>query len=204
MNIWQVFTDGSIRNNGNKGAKGASGVIFYNTHNDDEFSYAPVFSNDKEDGTGLTNTQTEIMAVLYGLSFINEYSNFFGQDDTFVFYIDNQSVVKSINVYSKKWKINNWKAYDGQSIKNIKYWKLLISIRDHLGDRVMFNWVKGHTTKKQINDNPNHQFQFTYNNKVDELVTESVDNKDNPVIELDDMYNFLLDTFKKNGGRIYE
>lgn len=200
MTRWYVFTDGSIRNNGEPDARGASGVIFYNEETKDKFDNATVYK-------GVTNTQTEIMAVLYGISLIRDSiinNEDFSQEDEITFFIDNQSVVRSINEYSNRWIKNGFIAYDGNPIKNTKLWKLLISIqRDEVLSNVNFVWIKAHTTKSTMPSDSTRLY-YELNNEVDDLVTKAVDKNDyNHDIDLDTMYDFLEANFLKNGEYLY-
>lgn len=197
MTQWYVFTDGSIRNNGKPDARGSSGVIFYNNDTKEEFQAYTVYK-------GVTNTQTEIMAVLYAISFIRDnMGNLFSHKDNITFFTDNNSVVKSINEFSNKWITNNWKAYNGNLIKNAKYWKLLISIKNTMNN-ISYVWIKAHVSKNLM-PKDDSRFFFQYNNKVDELVTETVDKDDyDNDIDIDTMYEYLKNVFESKGGIVYE
>ncbi len=120
----ELFTDGAC--SGNPGPGGWGAILRYK-------------GVEKELSGGeheTTNNRMEMMAVISGLSALNEPCEV-------ELYTDSKYVCDSVIkgwVYS--WKKNNWKKADKKPALNVDLWeKMLLLLEKH---KVTFHWLKGH------------------------------------------------------------
>lgn len=82
-----------------------------------------------------TNNRMELTAVLRALEKINDLKNI-------VIYSDSKYVIDGATKWIIKWRKNNWKNSNKQTVKNIDLW---IKIDGYLNNKkIGWQWVKGH------------------------------------------------------------
>ncbi|OED45738.1 hypothetical protein AB836_00150 [Rickettsiales bacterium (ex Bugula neritina AB1)] len=139
MNELKFYTDGACSGNPGKGSFGVIGL-----KNNLEFLK---FSQYEE---YTTSNRMEMKAVIWVLK--NYYKK------KIYIFSDSQYVVNGLKVWSKSWRLNNWKTTKG-SLMNLELWKEMLEYFDE--NYVNIEWVKGHDTN-------------IYNIKVDKLVRNTI------------------------------
>ncbi|WP_041062392.1 ribonuclease HI [Candidatus Tachikawaea gelatinosa] len=123
-----IFIDGSCL--GNPGPGGYGIILRYNTY-------------EKQMSVGYhltTNNRMELMAAIVALETINQACDI-------KIYTDSQYLNQGINIWIKKWKINNWKIKQ-KTVKNIDLWKKLDHvIKFHY--KIKWYWLKSHNGHKE-------------------------------------------------------
>lgn len=120
----ELYTDGACSGNPGKGGYGA--ILKYKNH-------------ERELSCGFrltTNNRMEILAVIAGLSALNEACNVH-------VYSDSKYVIDAITkgwVY--KWEANGWMRNKKDPAVNVDLWEQLLVLLD--AHNVEFHWVKGH------------------------------------------------------------
>jgi ribonuclease HI len=120
--VIQLFTDGACK--GNPGPGGYGAILICGEH----------YKELSEGYERTTNNRMELMAVISGLSKINNPQ----QHDVLV-YSDSKYVTDTIN---KKW-IEKWESRNFDGVKNNDLWIQFNSIIKKFND-IKFNWIKGH------------------------------------------------------------
>lgn len=83
-----------------------------------------------------TNNKMELLGVITGIENVPVPSKI----DVFS---DSVYVVKAFNdKWIDKWQEDGWKSSSGKPVKNIEYWKRLLSAMQH--HEITWHWVKGH------------------------------------------------------------
>ena len=79
------------------------------------------------------------MELLATIKALEEFSS----KENITIVTDSKYVKDGITSWIQKWKVNNWKTSNKQSVKNIHLWKKLAELNNkHL---VAWVWVKGHS-----------------------------------------------------------
>jgi len=120
----QIYTDGAC--SGNPGP-GGYGVILQYGNKRKELSGG--FKN-------TTNNRMELMAIIAGLSALNEPCEV-------ELYTDSQYIVNAINQgWAERWQKNGWKRNKKEKAKNPDLWQQILDLlKKH---KVTFYWVRGH------------------------------------------------------------
>ena len=125
-----LYSDGAAKGNPGPGGYGVH-LEFYNTSNKvyKVKEYAQAYPN-------TTNNKMELLGVIIGMENITTPSKVH-------VYTDSNYVVKAFNdKWIDSWIEHKWTGSNGKPVKNIEYWKRLLSaIKPHL---VIWHWVKGH------------------------------------------------------------
>ena len=138
----KIYTDGScLENPGN----GGWAAIINNDGNVKKIS-----GNDKN----TTNNRMELLAAIMALKKVHDNSQI-------TIYTDSTYVKNGITEWVLKWKKNGWKNANKKSVKNKDLWLKLYNLCEK--NKVIWKWVKGHSTNK-------------YNNLADELATQAIKN----------------------------
>ena len=142
-----VFTDGSAKNNGKKGAKASYAVVFPDYS---EYNYKGILEGEKQ-----TNNRAEYYALIKAL----EICDIIDKDKKIIVYSDSKLLINSINSWISKWKSNGWITSKGSPVLNMD---LLIKIDEMINLRnVTINHVYAHTN--------NTDYYSYWNNIVDKL-----------------------------------
>jgi len=131
--VVEIFTDGSVINNGKRNAKGGYGVYIndcekYSFNYEEEFEQGPA-----------TNQKTELLAIHESINIIRRrgYNNI-------LIYSDSMYSINCIMKWSKNWIKNNWKTANGQDVKNKYIIKdIMKNIKDS-GKNISFSHVRSH------------------------------------------------------------
>ena len=146
---FNVFTDGGARGNG-KGSSSWAFAVY-----DESEKYLGGKSKGFTEGTGLTNNQMELTAMLEALRWVEKAST------EAIIYTDSAYVCNGINDWSKGWVRNGWKTANKGAVKNVELWKLVIELINTLGSSVTVLKVAGH--------DPSNTFKAIGNRQADTL-----------------------------------
>ena len=144
-----VYTDGSCM----KGNKCGYGIHFAGGEMKDlsrKFTHKP-----------LTNQRAELYAIYKALKRITKHLQF----DTIKVYSDSEYSIKSVTIWIKSWKKNNWKTANNKSVMNqdiIQKIDKILQKPEHIG-KISFTHVRAHTGKTDIHS--------VGNDKADKLAT---------------------------------
>ena len=140
-----VFTDGSYSKKNNKILCGY-GVYFPNKEIPN--ISAPLTTKP------LTSQRAELYAIYAALKAIEKYMlEIKNYGKKIIIYSDSQYSIKSLTIWIKKWKNNNWKSTTGKNVKNTD---IIRAIDDCLGKKnVIFKHVRSHTEKTDFNSKGN-------------------------------------------------
>jgi len=140
---YTIYTDGAC--SGNPGPGGWGAVIFDNNNKQKNIS-----GSEKD----TTNNRMELSAAIMALTKIKASSEI-------TIYTDSTYVKNGITEWVLKWKENGWKNSNKKPVKNKDLWVKLDNLC--VQNKVIWKWVKGHSTNK-------------YNNLADELATQAIRN----------------------------
>jgi len=140
---YKIYTDGAC--SGNPGPGGWGAVIFDNENNQKNISGSE---------TNTTNNRMELSAAIMALKKIKTSSEI-------TIYTDSTYVKNGITEWVLKWKKNEWINSNKKPVKNKDLWVKLDNLC--VQNKVIWKWVKGHSTNK-------------YNNLADELATQAIRN----------------------------
>jgi ribonuclease HI len=116
-----------------------------------------------------TNQRAELYAIYRGIKTVykgvkNEGENIEVEKTNIIIYTDSEYSIKSLTLWIKTWKKNNWKASTGKDVLNqdliVKLDKLIEKYKDKYGD-IKFIHVRSHTGRRD--------FESINNDLVDEL-----------------------------------
>ncbi len=134
-----IYTDGACL--GNPGPGGWAAIIF------DKKNKKKSIKGNK---VNTTNNQMELIAPIEALKKIKNKSKI-------KIYTDSKYLIDGINIWIKKWKLNNWKTSAKKEVKNDLLWKELDSLSS--GHSINWQWVRGHSGN-------------IYNEEVDDLARQ--------------------------------
>ncbi|MBW1605196.1 ribonuclease H family protein [Lactobacillus sp. Sy-1] len=147
-----MYTDGGSRNHGNKKGK--------HVQTTDKAAWAYLII--RPDGTkqsaadgelGATNNRMEIMALLNGLTYLDQHGL---NGDAIDVVADSKYVLDTITKHwLAGWKRRGWKTSNGQPVKNDALWKQVDQLLGRFTD-LRFHWTKGHADN-QGNEFVDHQ-----------------------------------------------
>ena len=140
---YTIYTDGAC--SGNPGPGGWGAIIL------NEKKELHNISGKTKD---TTNNRMELMAPIMALKKIKSNSDV-------VIFTDSTYVKNGITDWIKKWEKNGWKNSNKKTVKNKDLWIKLNNLCSE--NKVIWKWVKGHSTNK-------------YNNLADKLATQAIDN----------------------------
>lgn len=145
-----VFTDGAARNNHNVNIPTlASFAIVWPYH--EEYNYCSKLYD------GGTNNIAELNAILHALTICDIIDP--SKIRKLIIYTDSQYSINCFTLWIHKWRDNNWKKSNNDSIQNID---LIRRIDELLSLRpVIFKHVRAHTGAQT--------WEAIYNDKVDKL-----------------------------------
>ena len=139
----KIYTDGSCIGNPGNGGWGAIIII--------DGKKTIIKGSEKN----TTNNQMELLAPIKALNQITKGNKVH-------IFTDSKYVKSGITEWIHNWKKNGWKTASKQPVKNKDLWLKL----DHLSSefKVVWSWVKGHSTDK-------------FNNEVDLIAREAAKSK---------------------------
>ena len=123
--IIQMWTDGAC--SGNPGNGGWGVLIKLVDGNQIKLSGHEQFT---------TNNRMEMLAVIEGLKYLNNYSSV-------IIHTDSKYVLEGITNWITNWKQNNWKSSNKKDVKNKDLWIELDALVNKF--KIEWKWVKGHS-----------------------------------------------------------
>lgn len=134
MELFEAWTDGSCKKNGQDGAIGGYAfLIFKNAHE---------IARGQEAVKNTTNNRMELIAIISAIEAIKKYNT--NEDYKIKMYTDSAYCQ---NCYSqkwyKKWKENGWVNAKKEPVKNADLWEILIPYFENPNFELIK--VKGHT-----------------------------------------------------------
>jgi ribonuclease HI len=131
----KIFTDGSFIKRSGKLYCGY-GVLFPgNEYNNLSRSFTK---------TPLTNQRAELYAIYKGIKKVNKKE----ENANIMIYTDSEYSIKSLTIWIKNWKVNNWIASTGKDVLNKDLIKKIDDlINSHKGS-IKFQHVRSHTNKQ--------------------------------------------------------
>mgnify|MGYP001143824857 FL=1 len=147
-----VFTDGSYMKNVKGGEKSGYGIYFPNGELKNigrPFTHKP-----------LTNQRAELYAIFKALYYITTELNV----KRIKIYTDSEYSLKSMTIWIKNWKRNNWKTAAGKPVKNLDIIHNIDDIMQNFKGKIEFHHVNSHT---------GNQDNFSiWNDEADKLAKE--------------------------------
>ncbi len=137
-----IYTDGAC--SGNPGSGGWAAIIF----NKISGQKSKIIGGEME----TTNNRMELMAIIHALESIPKESSL-------QIFTDSKYVINGIELWIKKWKINDWIGSNKKKVKNKDLWIKLDMLSSQF--QIKWNWVKGHSGNK-------------YNEEVDRLARHQI------------------------------
>lgn len=153
MNEITVFTDGSFMKN-KKTNEIKSGYGIYFPHEELPNVSRP-FTH-----TPLTNQRAELYAIYKAIYYITKKLDV----NKIIIYTDSEYSIKSLTVWIKQWKKNNWMTKNNKQVKNLDIINKIDNLINNFQGEVKFIHVRSHTGKK---DNLS-----IWNDQVDKLAKE--------------------------------
>jgi ribonuclease HI len=132
-NTLRIWTDGSSRGNGQRGARAGLGVYF--GPNDPRNLSQPL------PGDLQTNQRAELLAIQRALESVPDT-----QDVEIV--TDSQYSINCVTVWAAKWEKNQWKTSGDQPVKNKDIVQDVRKLMEKREGVTNFKWVKGHALDK--------------------------------------------------------
>jgi len=168
-----IYTDGAC--SGNPGPAGAGMIVLARIASGSEQLIA---SRSKSLGRG-TNQIAELEGALLALDFVLEHSEncIEWSDRTMPVTVrcDSKYVVSGINEWMSGWIAKGWRSSSG-TVANLELWKAinekLARIRVSRGQRIDFQWVKGHASD-------------AWNNRVDEIAVAAASRRPSDPVAAD-------------------
>lgn len=154
-NKLQLWTDGSCKKNGQKGAYGGWAAIIIDKEMEGEFRACG-----REEST--TNNIMEMKAMINGLKTITD---FYGDNVEVTVYSDSAYVLNCrAQRWYENWRKNGWKNAKREKVKNRELWEELIPYFEN--PNFSFEKVAGHVG-------------IRYNEMVDTLAQGAAENQEN-------------------------
>ena len=156
MNL-DIFTDGSCMKT-SKGILCGYGVHYVNNNINNKIKFNDISRIFRK--KPLTNQRTELYAIYKGIKRVYKKN----KKINLIIYSDSEYSIKSLTLWIKKWKINNWITSNNKPVLNQDIIKKIDKLINNYEGDIKFIHVKAHT------DNQNYE---SINNAiVDELAKQ--------------------------------
>ncbi len=139
----EIYTDGSSL--GNPG-KGGFGVVVVSSG-----KIVEEFGGYEKD---TTNNRMELMGAINALLYVKKNL----KDEKIIIHTDSAYVLGGITTWINNWEKNNWRTANKKPVLNRDLWQELVSFERHLGGRISWQKVAGHSG-------------HVWNDKADEIAT---------------------------------
>jgi ribonuclease HI len=146
-----IFTDGSCMKKPNQPPKCGYGIYFPNKEFKD---VSRKFTHGE-----LTNQRAELHAIYKGIRTVTKNMEF----DNLYIYTDSEYSIKSLTVWIKNWKKNDWKGSNKKPVANQDIIKKIDEYLEKHTGKIFFHHVRSHTGKKD--------YYSLGNEKADKLAT---------------------------------
>jgi ribonuclease HI len=166
-----IFSDGNVKNNGKKNARGGFSVYF-----GDQDPYNK-FNRTRLDNKNPTNNKLELCGLKQIYKTIYKNQDYFKKTSNIIC-MDSQYSINCINVWSDKWSKNGWKNQKGEIVKNCELIKEILLIKELIDDNIEINMrhVYSHS-KEPINKQSEEWILWHGNKKVDDNINEMLKNE---------------------------
>lgn len=169
-NEYYIFTDGSKQKN-----RFAYGVYFGNDKSNIQTNINHYLYYELSNINEKTNNIAELKAIESALYIILINKNYFNGKINIV--SDSKYSINCVNLWIKKWKINNWKTSNGDNVKNkniiISIDKLLSEIKNN-NFNLNFIHQMAHKSKPNNNKKSSEYYMWYGNNMIDYLVQKAI------------------------------
>lgn len=140
-----VFSDGNVKSNGQKGARGGYSVYFGDVYPFSKFNKTRIISLEP------TNNKAELSGIRQIFKTIYQNQELFTGVNV-VICTDSQYSINCIQKWSTSWEKTNWKNSKGEDVKNQVLIKEILMLRTAMEESIQINFkhVFGHT-KEPVN-----------------------------------------------------
>ena len=132
-----IYTDGSLKRT-KKGVLCGYGIYFPNK---ELKNVSAPFINDN-----ITNNRAELHAIYQAILRVIKNYTF----DNINIYTDSEYATKSLTIWIKAWKKNDWKNSKKIPVENQDIIKKIDKYREKYNNKININWVRAHTGKQDI------------------------------------------------------
>lgn len=160
-NKFYIFSDGNVKNNGKKYARGGYSVYF-----GDKEKYC-IFNKTRIDNNEPTNNKLELSGIKQILKTIYRNEDLFRNNDNIIC-TDSQYSINCIEKWSEAWIKNGWINSKKEDVKNKEIIQEILIIKDAISKdiKITFKHVYGHTKEPRDKNTLEYELWFG-NNKVD-------------------------------------
>lgn len=145
----EIFTDGSSL--GNPG-RGGWGVVIVS-----ESKIIKELGGYEKD---TTNNRMELTGAIKALEYVKKNL----KEEKIIIHTDSAYVLGGITTWIHNWEKNNWRTANKKPVLNRDLWQELVSLERHLGGRISWQKVAGHSG-------------HIYNDKADEIATTQAEHQ---------------------------
>lgn len=167
-NTLYVFTDGNVRNNGKKKARGGYSIYFGDSEPYKQFNKTELIANEP------TNNKAELYGVESIMKVIRTNQELFKNKKVIVC-TDSKYSIDCITKWSEKWKVNNWVNSKNEPVKNKETIQSILDIKNNISHvEISFKHIFSHT--KEPTDKSSFDYFLWYgNNEVDTNINKMLD-----------------------------
>lgn len=160
-NKFYIFSDGNVKNNGKKHARGGYSVYF-----GDKEKYC-IFNKTRIDNNEPTNNKLELSGIKQILKTIYRNEDLFRNNDNIIC-TDSQYSINCIEKWSEAWIRNGWINSKKEDVKNKELIQEILIIKDAISNdiKITFKHIYGHTEEPRDKSTLEYELWFG-NNKVD-------------------------------------
>jgi ribonuclease HI len=165
-----IFSDGNVKGNGKKYARGGYSVYFGEEEKYKNFNKTRIFENEP------TNNKMELFGIKQIYKTIYKNQDIFKNMDNIIC-TDSQYSISCITQWVDIWIKNNWKNSKGEVVKNKELIEEILIIKNAMPDdiKISFKHVYGHT--KEPKDKDSLEYKVWYgNNRVDTDINKMLEN----------------------------
>lgn len=165
-----IFSDGNVKNNGKKNARGGFSVYFGEQDVYNAFNKTRIFENEP------TNNKMELSAIKQIYKTIYKNKDLFKNTHNIIC-TDSQYSISCLTKWNDNWIKNGWKNSKGEIVKNKELIQEILIIKNAIPDdtSISLKHVYGHT--KEPANKESLEYTLWYgNNKVDTDINKCLNN----------------------------
>lgn len=147
-NTIYIFTDGSCKNNGKKGAKGGYGVFFTDNTELPFCKLNCVHTLNEEP----TNQKAELLGIHKTFQILHANKDLFLNVQKIIIATDSMYSIKCIKDWSKTWLKNNWKTSKGEIVKNNNIIKEILDMQEFFLNKIEYKHIFSHLSEPKNKD----------------------------------------------------